>query len=152
MRDFDELTTWKKEQVFLSALQLGLQEMLTPALLSGIRVNASIDDVTGYITYQLRALLWGEKVKWNEVRRQVHCPENWWQHFKLECLPEWFKRKWPVRYAVAELVVERDAWKLYPDLNVPFNLPNAQFTRYVEQRHGMTYRVTTDTPETEVTR
>lgn len=27
-------------------------------------------------------------------------PSSWWQHFKRDCMPEWFKKRWPVKYDV----------------------------------------------------
>jgi len=41
-------------------------------------------------------------------------PETWWQHLKDDHFPEWWKRKWPVKYKSVFRDVVFNHWALLP--------------------------------------
>lgn len=51
-------------------------------------------------------------------------PASWWQHFKRDCLPAWFVKRWPVKYVTVTLVL---CFK--PDLRT-HELPYVQIDTY----------------------
>jgi len=51
-----------------------------------------------------------------EVLKHTVCvtPASWWHHFKQDCMPKWFVKKWPVKYIEKEVVIRCD-----PSLDSP---------------------------------
>ena len=41
-------------------------------------------------------------------------PSSWWQHFKKDCMPKWFVKRWPVKFIEYEVVIRCD-----PSLDSP---------------------------------
>lgn len=40
-------------------------------------------------------------------------PSSWWQHFKKDCMPKWFIRRYPIKYNKTKVVVNCDPHRFY---------------------------------------
>jgi len=78
-------------------------------------------DIEGIMRAKIVAALWCEKVGEEEHLVEFIFPKDWWQHLKRDHAPEWFIKRWPVKYKDSyKLVVTH--WAGYPEL--PLYLPN----------------------------
>lgn len=70
-----------------------------PAFLGSVDIEASLRYLENVGSYQLSLLckvLSGSEPLYELVTFKA--PASWWQHFKQDRLPEWYKKRWPVRY------------------------------------------------------
>jgi len=65
---------------------------------------------------QIRAWLVGGKIPSEPQKKTVSWPDGAWQMFKERHLPEWFKRKFPVRWHTEEFVIETNHYFVCPHL------------------------------------
>lgn len=61
-------------------------------------------------------------------RRTFHFkqPATWWQHWKQDCAPQWFRKRWPVRYSTEKIVVDFTSYDTYPRADI--TLPPGEFS------------------------
>jgi hypothetical protein len=52
-------------------------------------------------------------------------PATWWQHLKQDHAPEWFKRRWPVRFRKMTCQIHVRTSGTYPDMKMA--LPPGEF-------------------------
>jgi hypothetical protein len=77
------------------------------------------ENFTDDLVFQLRALVLGERQKTITIKGT---PRSWWQHFKRDCMPQWFVKRFPVMN-LPDRTIEATVW--YPDLQLS-----------VPQKHG----------------
>lgn len=65
---------------------------------------------------QLRSWMLAGRVPTNEYTETVRWPDGVWQMFKHLHMPEWFKRRWPVRMAERHLAVTTNHYFVCPHL------------------------------------
>ena len=77
------------------------------------RCATSTNQAFAHQTVVLRVVqeILGHIVECQEVRH----PANWWEAVKQRFMPEWIKRRWPVK----ETVVTLTARELYPSIAMP---------------------------------
>lgn len=99
----DEKTEGKMKQFEKLILEkLYVTEQMT--LCSNYLVGRSFADIMPRIADELSIRL-TISVAAHEIEKT---PSSWWQHFKLECMPRWFVRRWPVKYIKTHIVVRCD--------------------------------------------
>ncbi len=70
---------------------------------------------------RLRIDLYGEKIAVAEQTHEIEIPLTWWEMFKRDRMPEWFRRRYPVRYKTAIVKFTGEQWRLYPNADLPLS-------------------------------
>jgi hypothetical protein len=106
-----------QQEVTLEKYKFAVMTYVTEKLLDELAEMSNAEwktavEFTGQdFVLQVRAIIWGR-----EVQRQEHrYPADWWEAVKERFAPEWFKRRWPVRYTMITL----KARELYPLVSMP---------------------------------
>lgn len=86
------------QRYVLEQVKLGCVQWFDGHALANMSIQQITDELTDSFSYQLKTFVLGEKV--NEERRTVDFkyPMSWWQHLKWERAPDWFNRKYPIRW------------------------------------------------------
>lgn len=108
------------EEVSLNRLQVTAQTVLSR---EAVTRDAITLDVLGNemsnLVYRLRSEVLAEHTGTINETRYIQVPRNWWQMLKRDCLPRWFRRRWPVKCEDAKINVTCDVWAKYPHLAEP---------------------------------
>jgi hypothetical protein len=99
------------DTILLEHLQLGLNHTMTRRMMpkpTDLRMTqqmamANADNLVHSIVMTWTGL---------KSSHHVHYPMNWVEAVKARFLPEWAKKRWPVRYTQWNV----DAWRLWEDL------------------------------------
>jgi hypothetical protein len=109
METIKQVQLEKFKYIIEQRLAKQLQDQL--AEMPDVEIQQHAHFMTDEIAVQVRGIVWGR-----EMQRQSHrYPADWWQAIKERFAPEWFKRRWPVRYIEITLT----ARELYPMLSIP---------------------------------
>lgn len=66
----------------------------------------------------------------NEIQEvKLSVPSSWWQHFKRDHMPTWFKYRWPIKLTTMSCQVQFRAKGTYPEANIA--LPPDKFGRRI---------------------
>jgi hypothetical protein len=65
---------------------------------------------------QIQGWLVGGKIPTEPLKKEVRWPDGAWQMFKELHLPEWFKKKFPVRYHTEEFTVQTNHYFVCPHI------------------------------------
>jgi len=76
-----------------------------------VAVTQHLSFMSDDIVFRIKQEVWGREVQ----RQDVRYPADWREAVKERWLPEWAKRRWPVRYVQVSLV----ARELYPHMSLP---------------------------------
>jgi hypothetical protein len=81
------------------------------------------------LVYRLSAFVLADKFVDDVYTVTVNVPASWWQHFKRDCLPQWWRNRWPVKEEQIRRRVEFMRYNTYP--NASFALPEERFGKPV---------------------
>ena len=104
-------------QVILERRRSQVQKFLTGHSLKNLTVEETKDIILDELIVKLKTEILAE-VEPKELYIAVFkIHSSWYQWFKDDCLPRWFKKFYPVKYIFVKkyLTVHREAW--YPQLN-----------------------------------
>ena len=67
--------------------------------------------VIDHAVYQFETFFWGKQEKREETTSEaktanISWPSTWWEHWKEQHAPKWFKERWPVKYSGCEYTTE----------------------------------------------
>ena len=110
-----EMTTVRMQETVLEAVKFGCQQRFGSHMVQQMNLEM-IQQFAGEVVCSFETAILGQHNK-KKYTIDFEAPFNWWQHFKLEKLPEWFKKKYPVKYKTHQRTVEFDHVALMPDLN-----------------------------------
>ena len=99
-------------EVGLGRMRFTAQEIFDGHTLHSLRFDFTPDEILNRLVYKLSTEVLVEKVQ--EVEKEIKYPASWWQAFKLEVLPKWFRRRFPIRWKVTKVKLERCAG--YPQM------------------------------------
>jgi len=106
---------------FKYALQRHLDEALVHELANmpelELQMYASV--IADQIVIAVRGFMLGDELE----RVSASWPANWWEAVKSRFLPEWAKKRWPIRYE--RIMLEAKA--LYPKMKLPDKGPVLRF-------------------------
>jgi hypothetical protein len=77
---------------------------MSPEMLDGISLEVLVDQASGQLVTRMKAYLWSNTIH-KEVMASTRHPKTWWDSIKNVLLPRWLERRFPVRWEVAETVV-----------------------------------------------
>lgn len=73
---------------------LTFQTLVKKGVVTEKNCHLIADEVSEHFTVQLTRYF-----AVHDIRRfEMNTPASWWQHFKRDCMPSWFKRLFPVKY------------------------------------------------------
>lgn len=89
-----------------------------------MKLNIWEDKMTRDLIFGLRSfVLDGHKVK--HETKAIYTPSTPWEFFKQKYMPDWFLRRWPVRFVASQtVVVEHHNHYMCPHLSVPSDKPH----------------------------
>ena len=83
----------------LTRKHIGAEERIAPCILK--YGKSETEEVVGNIHERLRlrltAFVWAENLQKTEETVSIEVPADWWQHWKQDCAPAWFVKRWPVK-------------------------------------------------------
>lgn len=112
--DPQEIANILIERATLERIEIVVQSKLDRFHLHGLHtagIHGIIDNITDQVCLQFRAYVLGETQKPIVIYTEFG---SWWQMFKNQYAPRWFKRAFPVKRR--EVTV--DCKVIYPDLKV----------------------------------
>ena len=87
------------DRITLEKIQFGIQQMVSRALMDDMRYESVADITTQSIIQRLTLYLWGNKVNEEEYDDVVRVyPATMWEELKRDFAPQWWKKRFPVRY------------------------------------------------------
>lgn len=110
-----EMTTVRMKETILEAVRFGSRHLFGSHMAQQMNIEM-IQQFAGDVVCSFESSILGQHNK-QKYTVDFEAPLNWWQHFKLEKLPDWFKKKYPVKYKTHQRTVEFDHVALMPDLN-----------------------------------
>ena len=93
------------------------------AELKMMQVNDSVDQ----LVLMMKSWMLAGRIPTNESSHTFSYPDGTWQMLKELHLPEWFKRKFPVRYKRETVTVTTNHYFVCPHLSVPNQGRHVQF-------------------------
>ena len=96
------------------------QEFLSGHSLMNLTVEQKFDRVLGGLLMKIKTEILAETEPKELYVAVFKMHKSWWQWFKDENLPKWFKKIYPIKYISVKkyLTIYREAW--YPKLNKVF--------------------------------
>jgi hypothetical protein len=108
------------EEVRLYPFEAAVHDVLYDAGINALgEVETYVDYMGRGMAVELKATILAESGGRVTEERTVAVPATWWEMFKRDCLPNWFRRRWPVRTKTMRMVVDINAWVKYPHLKTP---------------------------------
>lgn len=105
------------KEVMLHRIDLAIRKaMPNERLMGAVRFDTYPNYVADCMVAEMRASIYGEYLEFPAFK----VPEDWWEHFKEACMPNWFKKWFPVRYKT--IVVNAEV--VYPHVTAP-DMPKA---------------------------
>ncbi len=87
------------DRVTLEKIQVGIQQMVSLALLRDMQFESVEDIVSDAIIQRLRFYLLANKVHDEDNETAKTYPATMWEELKRDFWPNWLKRRFPVRYS-----------------------------------------------------
>jgi hypothetical protein len=105
--NFDDLPAVEKlQRITLEKIRIGMTQHYAKVLLlePQISLNEHAQHIADRFMFQLEGYLWGKNDKREDKRTEtktadVSWPSTWWEHWKEQHAPDWFKKRWPVKYS-----------------------------------------------------
>lgn len=112
----------KVAEAALAQFKFASEILISAAVVDTMKVSAEFRETINAWAVQINAFVWSENLQLDNYTIEIVTPASWWQHFKLQVMPVWFKRLFPVKVerVVREIAIEKKA--LYPKL--PLLLPD----------------------------
>lgn len=107
----------EKEQIILESIRIGFFNTFSKRILDQMNLEIAKDFFTKRFTAIFTTQILGQK-NLQKYSITIEVPLNWWQHFKKDKLPNWYKRFYPVIYKEVGRTVEFNHVALMPDLKV----------------------------------
>ena len=123
--EYDGMVTVDK--ITLEKIQFGIQQMMSKALMDDMRYESVEDIATNSFIKQLTFYLWGNKVNVEEYDTAKEYPATMWEELKRDFLPQWLKRKFPVRYSRDVTHHNETHWHVCPHLDFKDNRKHLDF-------------------------
>ena len=116
------------DRITLGKIQLGIQQMVSPALMDDMLYESVEDIVTRSFIKQLTFYLWGNKVNEEEYDDVISVyPATMWEELKEDFAPRWFLRRFPVRYSKDIVHHTSRHYHVCPHLNYKDNRKHLEF-------------------------
>lgn len=112
-------------EVALESLKVGVRQSIGSYVAESLELTSGRDLILDRIKVQLTAKVLASQVVRDNHVYEIETPATWWQHLKHAHGPEWFKRRYPVRYEKTRLVADFKRYATYPKANLA--LPPDQF-------------------------
>lgn len=109
-----EMHTVRMKETILEAVRFGMKHKFGSHMVQQMNMDM-IQQFAGEVVFNFETSILGQHNK-KKYAVEFKSPLNWWQHFKLEKLPDWFKKKYPVKYKTDQRTFEFDHVALMPDL------------------------------------
>lgn len=90
------------------------------------------DPITNLLTAKLSAYVLTREVHRGTDAHLFRTPATWWQHLKADHFPQWYKRRWPVRYTDTEVKFDYRLVHAYPQADIAVPPSFGKSTRLVE--------------------
>ena len=87
-------------------LDLEIRQCISRHALQHVRCTTYFDHMLDGIVLQLKKAVHGTEME-RETVSTVQVPASWWQHWKRDCAPRWFRRRFPVKTRTIETKVVR---------------------------------------------
>ena len=98
----------------LEYLQARTQQKVGHCILQSIGLRKWEEEFTAHSVYSLLMEILGQKkIQIYEV--DVCIPKNWWEHFKLQCFPNWLEKRFPTKFRIIKREVSFNHWALFPE-------------------------------------
>lgn len=107
----------KIQETVLEKVKFQMQSQVGFQVLDTVNAAHIIDNLSQRVLYNFTMNVFGQS-QTHVYTTSIQTPLNWWEHFKLEVLPEWYKRKFPVQYKYNKKDIEFDCKALFPDLDM----------------------------------
>jgi hypothetical protein len=109
----------------LEKMRIGLSVRVSPQVAQSLEIEPTeMDQFTNDLTLRISTFVLGEKLGKTEEVARLQVPATWWQHWKFSHAPEWFKKRFPVRYQWVLVNYEREERMTYPHAKV---LPTSEW-------------------------
>jgi len=122
----DEMLTYH----WFTAEKVGVYIKATLSDFPGVAETAKVEFIktqTVNMLAQIRAWLVGGKIPSEPQYKVVQWPDGAWQMFKENHLPEWFKRKFPVRWHHEQFVIQTNHYFVCPHVVTDPQARHVQF-------------------------
>jgi hypothetical protein len=133
------LKDMERSDVVIEFLRRAAIEELPPQYhVNGDRVVVEIRDVLTRLAKQVILCedLPAEPLEKFTATAHWSVPSSWWQMFKRDVMPAWFKEKWPVEEREQSKQVEVKMYAVYPRLPYAFPKYGEYKFSYVESAHN----------------
>ena len=88
------------DRVTLEKIKFGIMQHISPALMDDMSLVSEVDIYTQSIIKYLSFYLFANKVNEEEYDDIVRVyPTTMWEEFKRDFAPQWFKKRFPVKYS-----------------------------------------------------
>ena len=88
-----------REKIELEKIKFGIRHMVSESLLNDLVLELHDDVVSENIIWQLTGYVLGNKIHTESFDRTVKTyPATMWEELKEDFAPEWFLKRYPVRY------------------------------------------------------
>jgi len=111
--------TQQLKQITLEALKFKAQNNIGRYMVENmsIEINDVAISIANEFIYELETKILGQQ-NVQKYHIPFDIPKNWWEHFKQDIMPGWFKEKFPVKLKKVEKEFEFNHMALLPDLNI----------------------------------
>jgi len=89
-----------------------------PIMIQNLSVDQRIDRITNGFLYHFKWDILADKCFEKDIQVCFKSPLNWWEHFKEQHAPNWFIKKWPVRYKTHFKWVKIQNYRTFPHANI----------------------------------
>ncbi len=102
------------DQIILENVKLGCTSFMGAHSLSQLGISSYADSVSRQIIHNLRTYVLSEKTKEEEVTHRFRYPANWWEHLKYDKAPQWFLKKFPVKWKYEKMTTKVKHYQCVP--------------------------------------
>jgi hypothetical protein len=107
------------KQIVLTKMRVAAMQHAPGALVrDSLVADTFYDHMFDQLGFRLMAFVLGEQVGAHEHTVTFERPLTWWQHFKMSCMPEWFKRAFPVQFYTHRQTIHETVNATYPYANI----------------------------------
>lgn len=119
---------YERRIITLDQLKLGTRKLL-PRFIANTALFEVYEQTAEYMAMELRAYVLARKQVDEYHNAVLEVPATWWQHLKQDYFPEWYKRRWPIRFTKMVKRFRFERYDTYPEAD--FAISEERFGRPV---------------------
>ena len=101
----------------LEAIKFRISQNFSKYMIDSMQLNVFEEHLGNAINIEFQTKIFGQHNK-QKYTVKIRIPKNWWQHFKRDILPNWYKKIYPVKWKFKKRVIEFDHIALMPDIKI----------------------------------